>query len=296
MADLPRRGSGRHRLRVSVRRTMILILVLSFGLGWIVHRARVQREAVAAIKRAGGSVMYEHQLSPRSSGKPWWPKWAADILGIDYFDNVKSVFLEFKDSNLEQELAHIGRLDRLEQLYLTGSPVTDTGLASLSGLHSLRKLDLDSTEITDAGISHLAGLTGLQFLDLSRTKVGDAGMAHLGELAGLTNLFLAGTRVDDAGLAHLERLPSLCWLNISSTRITNGGIAHLRGLSSLEELDLSHTAVGQAGLADLKSLTGLKRLELDDTPITDAQAEALRKAMPNAAIYRRVRDSPARAL
>ncbi|MFI5456455.1 MAG: hypothetical protein ACHRXM_13480 [Isosphaerales bacterium] len=38
---------------------MILVLVLGGGLGWIVHRAQIQRDAVAAIQRAGDSAFYE---------------------------------------------------------------------------------------------------------------------------------------------------------------------------------------------------------------------------------------------
>src|SRR5438270_12939655 len=96
----PSPKSWRRRLRLSVRALMGLVLITGGVLGWVIHRARVQREAVAAIRRADGSVIYYHQSRSRSSGMPWWPRWAAEILGIDYFDNVKSVFLEFKESDL----------------------------------------------------------------------------------------------------------------------------------------------------------------------------------------------------
>ena len=88
MPNLSLPSSRRHRLRVTVRVMMALVLILGCGLGMIVHRARVQREAVAAIRRAGGSVMYEHELRPRIRGTPWWPKWVAEFLGTDYLDDV----------------------------------------------------------------------------------------------------------------------------------------------------------------------------------------------------------------
>jgi hypothetical protein len=126
---------------------MALVLTLGCGLGWIVHRAQVQREAVAAIRRAGGSVMYEHQLRPRIRGEPWWPRSAAEILGIDYFDDVKSVFLESKefDKNL--------RLDE--------TAVGDEGMAHLAMLTGLQILTLNGTAVTDAGLRSIDGLTGL---------------------------------------------------------------------------------------------------------------------------------------
>jgi hypothetical protein len=128
----------RQRLHVTVRTMMTLVLIVGAGLGWIVHRAQVQRQAVAVIREAGGSVIYESQLRTFSSGKPWWPKWVTEILGIDYFDDVNTVYLEFKESDLAPELVHIGRLSRLDMLSLTASRVTDAGLAPLANLGRLR--------------------------------------------------------------------------------------------------------------------------------------------------------------
>ena len=48
----------RRRFGLSLRALMVLVLILGGGLGWIAHRARVQREAVAAIEKAGGKVDY----------------------------------------------------------------------------------------------------------------------------------------------------------------------------------------------------------------------------------------------
>ena len=66
MFDLPNASerqsrSRRWRVRISVRGLMVLILALGSWFGWVANRARVQREAVAAIERAGGHVYYEWQ-------------------------------------------------------------------------------------------------------------------------------------------------------------------------------------------------------------------------------------------
>ena len=42
---------------------MALVLLLGGGLGWVVHCARVQRDAVSAIRRAGGNVFYDNHLN-----------------------------------------------------------------------------------------------------------------------------------------------------------------------------------------------------------------------------------------
>ena len=78
----------RQRVRFNVRTMMIAVLVLCGSLGWVVRRAGVQREAVAAIRRAGGDVVYDWQLRngiPVWGGKPWAPGWLVDLLGVDYF-------------------------------------------------------------------------------------------------------------------------------------------------------------------------------------------------------------------
>ena len=63
----------RRYLRFSVRGLIVLILVIGAGLGWIVRRASIQRNAVATIERAGGGVDYTSLLTNERSlpgGKP----------------------------------------------------------------------------------------------------------------------------------------------------------------------------------------------------------------------------------
>ena len=60
----------RQCFHMSVRVLMVLVLVFGGGFGWVVHRARVQREAVAAIERAGGAVGYDETFLGPSSRVP----------------------------------------------------------------------------------------------------------------------------------------------------------------------------------------------------------------------------------
>ena len=63
--------------------------VIGGWLGWTVRSAHIQREAVAAIRLAGGSVRYHwdkrHARNASLFAKPWWPKWLVNQLGVDYF-------------------------------------------------------------------------------------------------------------------------------------------------------------------------------------------------------------------
>ena len=122
-------------MHFSVRGLVVLVLLIAVVLGWIVHRAHVQRDAVAAIKQAGGSVLYDWQYKDGrrvDGGRPAGPKW----LGPDYFDTV--TWAEAGPKASDPELAHIGRLTRLAFLNFSDAPaVTDAGLAHLAGLTQL---------------------------------------------------------------------------------------------------------------------------------------------------------------
>ena len=110
---------------------MVLVLVLGGGLGWIVHRANVQRRAVEAIVKAGGRVSYDWQYSDGKMAPPTarspWPKRLVDALGPDYFDDVVHVAIPCDPKNLAKVkvddalMAHVGQLKRLDHLGLIES-------------------------------------------------------------------------------------------------------------------------------------------------------------------------------
>jgi hypothetical protein len=101
---------------MSVRGLMVLVLIVGGGFGWIVHEAQVQRSAVTAVKRSGGSVSYDWQRTlGRAEPRPWGPKWLVDRIGVDYFGNVVEVWLAGPSiQDAEAALAHVGCLHRLE--------------------------------------------------------------------------------------------------------------------------------------------------------------------------------------
>jgi internalin A len=241
---------------------MVLVLLLACGLGWIVRRAGVQRDAVAAITTAGGSVVYDWQWKGGRrvpNAKPLGPKWLVDRLGVDFFGSVIQVSLESRGTDLE--LGHVGRLRQLRILDLRSSDVTDSGLEQLRGLKRLRHLYLDDTEITDAGLHHLEGLTNMEFLSLNRTQIDGSGLVSLKRMTELQTLQLSWTKVGDAGLAHLTGHTRLKSLNISGTDVSDIGLVHLQGLTSLQHLNIHFTRkrVSMVGIEQLRrALPNLK--------------------------------------
>lgn len=235
----PRLPASRRRwLRISIRGLLVLVLIVGGWLGWAVRRARIQREAVAAIRRAGGGITYRSQyLGGNAYGhvydhgaKPWWcPRWLVDRVGIDYFDSVvQVVFVNDTRRVTDDILPSIASLDGLEWLALDAQGITNTGLEKLKNLTSLTRLSLANAAVGDSGLAHLRGLHRLETLDLAYTGVGDA------------------------GLGHLKGLANLVFLRLERTKVTDGGLPYLSGRSRLANLDLTDTAVTDLGVRNLK--------------------------------------------
>jgi Leucine Rich repeat len=260
-------------VRLSVRGLIIVVLVIGVGLGWLVRSARIQRETVAAIQKAGGHVFYDWEWSNGKSipmGKPWARRWFIDRIGVDYFDHVTHVSVTPNGAD-DALIAQVGRLTRLQVLW-----------------HDQSGFDCDyiTSTLSDAGLSHLTGLTDLSLLCVRSSQVTDAGLLHLRGLTNLTVLYLDGNRLTDAGLAHLTVLKRLTSLSLVGTQVTDAGLVHLRGLTDLSELNLCDTQVANAGLAHLKGLTKLSELYLISTQVTDAGVRDLQRALPNLKIHR----------
>jgi len=138
-------ATRRHRLRPRLRLWGLMGLVVMFaaGLGWIVHQAKVQRDAVAAIERAGGGIRYnwqqENRCFPNLLGTvldkpPGVPRWLVRWLGPDYFCHVDSVVLDGKGT--DADLEHIGRLTSITYLLIGDNQFTDAVLVHLRDLTS----------------------------------------------------------------------------------------------------------------------------------------------------------------
>jgi hypothetical protein len=182
-APLLAKRNARHRLRLSVRCLLVLVLLAGCGMGWIarvVRTGQAQRRSVAAVYQAGGWVLYDTDWDERQATWSWklhWPRWLVERLGVDYCAEV--IFINLHDRGTDAVLAQVGRFAHLKQLHRPGPAVTDAGLAHFGQLTDLQFLSLDGTQVTDNGLAQLRGLTGLKWLKLARTRVTDAGVRDL---------------------------------------------------------------------------------------------------------------------
>lgn len=174
--------STRKYLRFSLRSLLVLILLIAGWLGWVVHRARAQRDAVAAILKLQGTVKYNWERKDGRNlpnGKPWWPGWLVNLFGIDYFSHVTQVRLVAVHELSDAELIQISNLSGLEELDLHRSPVTDARLGYLEELTDLQSLTLFHTPISDTGLAHLKRMHRLRMLSIENTSVTDSGAQEL---------------------------------------------------------------------------------------------------------------------
>jgi hypothetical protein len=186
-------------------RTAIILCILAAAVDAIKDpepaRPASQAEAVAAIKKLGGTVILD-----KTSGE------VVEVLLMG---------TQITDAGLEQ----LKGLTSLTTLFLTHTQITDAGLEHLQGMTSLTRLYLSNTQITDAGLVHLKGMTSLTWLDLRGTQITDAGLEHLKGLTNLTTLCLDFTQITDAGLEYLKGMTNLIVLSLTGTQITDAGLA-----------------------------------------------------------------------
>ena len=259
-------------LRFSLRTLLVLVTALCIWLGIQVNAARRQREAVAAIQKAGGTVYYDYQIvfetsvqwpikSFNDSIPPPGPAWLRRQIGDDYFRTVAAV------------------------CFLDLPAVDKADLDRLAELRGLKALLSSGTAIVDKDLTVLASLHELEALVLIHTPVNGSILASLPNPRCLNSLWLIETDVDDAAIESIEKMTGLVHLRLTSSRITDAGLEHLRNLKKLEYLYLGETRITDAGLQQLAGLKQLKLVSLDGAQVSSDGVSALRAALPNANIY-----------
>jgi hypothetical protein len=281
--------------RLSIRVMMLLIVLLSCGLGWVVHRARVKRRAVQAILARGGLVEFDYQYDTRrdrrnSRGESWWPEWLRRSLGDEYFHDVVCVGMERNPT--DADLALLEDLGHVRLLYLGsgGGRITDDGLRHLGKLTDLRMLILWGNPITGDGLEHLRDLKQLRHLDLSSTRIEDDRLSGLRGLTALERIdFPNNPRLTGAFFEHVADLPNLKSVVVRGCGITDVGLSHLKDARGVQDLMLDNTRVSDAGLPNLRGLP-IRAMDLSSTNVSDEGLNRVCDWFPNAVVTPRVSD------
>jgi uncharacterized membrane protein len=161
----------------------------------------------------GGPTLPKVKLAPadpaalakvRASGVSIVPVSANTPFVHVHCTNVRATFGDAQLAALEP----IGQ--QMLWLDVSGTQITDVGLAAVERFPNLTRLHLNRTAITDTGLTHLARLSHLEYLNLYGTKVTDAGLTPLAGLARLRALYIWQTGVTAQGIDRLKTsLPQL---------------------------------------------------------------------------------------
>jgi Leucine-rich repeat (LRR) protein len=201
------------------------------------------------------------------------------------------------------------RPEHVVKLDLSGTKVTDAGLAELAPLKnlntlllpnpsewygegnrkSIRMTDSELCPLREIGLLHALPVAVAAWgkrparpeyvlsLELHGKGVTDEGLKGLAKFKNLTTLDLGDTAVTDASLPEMIQLSGLTSLDLHDTGVTVAGLHDLGKLTNLTTLDLRGIAVTDAGLKELAPLKNLHTLGLDNNQLTDSVLRSLRE-------------------
>jgi hypothetical protein len=197
---------SRPRFQFRLRTLLLFVTAFAVWFGTLAKRANDQRRAVAAIKAAGASVIYSHQL--KDDGLDYNADdpgidWLRNLLGDDYF--MTAVGAGFPCDS--PDISVLRMLPNVRAIYYNAFFNRDDGLEQAAGFSDLEQLAIDG-DITNSALSKLPSFPKLRTLYLwseGKTKVS---VAELGKL--------------------LERLPSLKVVRVTGIDASESQLSVLR--------------------------------------------------------------------
>jgi len=290
--------SNPRKYRYSLRFLMLFVLVAAVWLGWRVEQVRIQKQAIAAVKKFGGWVHFDYEFSYGkliADRRPRWPEWLVNAIGEEYFREIRQVSLVYDDTggnrldnpnvqSCEQVLAILARLPGLRKLLLKETQATDEGLRHIGRMTDLEELYMwDAADVTDPGIAHLNRLDRLKTIHVSDSNLTDASLVLLSQMPAIRELSLQSNHFTDTGLVRMSghnRIERL-YVGLVKSRFTDIGVVHLAEFDQLKALDLQGSIVSMQMLQQLARSPKLKRISLDVSSLPKPDLEELKRTRPD---------------
>ncbi len=262
-------GPGMLRKAIGFGFLAVAVFALARAAGWYVNRAPIvatQRSVRELVDQLDGHYYYDYQLvdanleteslvDPSAAAQHW----LSAPLGTDWMHDVFYITFSQFDGVPEDGGQHAPR-----------GEIGDEQLVPLTGLASVKWWALSGTAITDAGVASLGASAPPERLWLGQTQLSDDGLVSLSQFSSLEHLSIESTPTTDRGLAAIAKLPRLKFLSLGSPYMTPDGLRLLGGISSLESLHMDRAPVDESVLQAFAKLKQLKTLSLRGTPTTDA--------------------------
>lgn len=275
-----------------------IVYLAAHTAGWYTKRQSIvelQRQVAAQVDELSGHYYYDFQL--QHAGEPdetlldpddpdikrhplsqfLGPDWLHDIFYVTFaqYDGVPEDGRVTQRTEIgDGDLAEIIQLPGLRWLAVSGTAVSDRGVAALSRL-PLERLWLSQTPLTDRGLLSLGQCPSLTHLALEATATSDQGLAAIATLPQLRFLSLGSPYLTADGLQRLGQAQHLSELYLDRLPVDAGVLQALSGLQDMQTLSLRLTPTTDSGLSQLGSLNKLRKVHLDGTSISD---EGLRVA------------------
>lgn len=265
---------------------VLAVFVLLLGTTFVVGQPAAvsnDKPAFTIEQRAALNALYEHggiliQLDDQRPGKP--------VLAIDFAGHP-----EFQDEWLNLLLP----FSELETVNLSGTALTDAGLAKLADCKQLRTLDVRGTRVSSEGVAALRkGLPQLvveapspklssQQALVELKKVGGVLVHYDDRQTGNPVIMIDATNqrgFQDAWTRYFVAFPQLRQIGLSGVPLSDAAIEPFPAIAELESLFLAETKITDAGLAKLAGCKKLKYLNIEGTLVTSAGVTALRRMLP----------------
>ena len=284
---------------------MILVLVVGGVLGWKARRASIQRRAVAVVKVAGGTLLYDYQAPPdrgfQMVASPWAPRWLRQLFGDELFQEVAAVWLEdpkgVPPKVTPEALDALAEFDHLQFLSIISVPLNDAEVTKLTRLSSLRDLNLLDVAITETALAPFRNLTRLKRLSLrfKSNKRPGSSLRHFSGMDQLEKLeVLRLEPIESADLKSIAGLKNLRQLRLDLSPETGDWAESIRGLKNLTILDFRETRATDADLEILSKLPKLEALLLDGSEVTDSGLAHIARVESLANLHLTTPDRPSR--
>jgi hypothetical protein len=242
------------------------------ALGWKIHRAREQRQAVEALKLAGALVFYDYQFQgeikdslPKIdlTAKHRAPDWLRKLADDAMFQEVTSI--SFQTDNPSVETWNV--VSKLDHLLNVDFRILDARLEHVQKLRSLPRLKSVTMGfqlvIEPATLDEFAAIPGLEAFHCAHYFSDD----ELKRLAEARHLIELDTHIrsGDQAMAQVVRMSRLQSITLKSgVAFTNASLKTLAPiLPQLEVLNLQPTSITDEGMAELSACRRLKSLKLD---------------------------------
>ena len=180
----------------------------------------------------------------------------------------------------DEGLRHLSSCNRLRELYLKETAITDLGLSAIHKLPQVWSLILNDTSVSDDGCALLADMQQLSLLSLERTRVVGHGLAKLKDNEYF-HIYLEGTPATDEGVAAIAaRISNLKLISLNQTIVGDAAARALSKLKRLNDARFSHTKLTDAGLSAFAGHPYLDVIYVEGCAITRSAVKALKKASP----------------